>query len=105
MLALMKRGSDPSGQGVSLLHCFSALRTAAEVVFYRLPVVAGEPVKEVIVQGLIRDVPKGKIRSAFLPFDFGFRDNSLPFDASRFSQSMLLSREDDGTRPACNQMI
>lgn len=105
MLALIERRSDPSGQGLSLLHCFSALRTAPEVVFYWLPFAASEPVKDVIVQRLIRYVPKGKIRFALLPFDFGFRDNSLPFDASRFSQRMLLSREDDGTRPACNQMI
>jgi hypothetical protein len=50
-------------------------------------------------------VPKGKIRPSLLPSDFGFRDDALPFDASSLFERMFLSREDDGTVPASNQMI
>ena len=52
-LALVKRRSDPSGHCLSLLNCLGALRAASEVVFYRLPFVAGEPVKEVIIQRFV----------------------------------------------------
>lgn len=52
MRALIKRRSDPSGQCLSLLNCFGALLAAAKVVFYGLPFVAGESIKEVIVQSL-----------------------------------------------------
>ena len=52
-LALVKRRSDPTGHCLSLLNCLSALRAASEVVFYRPPFVAGEPVKEVVIQRFV----------------------------------------------------
>jgi hypothetical protein len=52
MLALIKSRFDPSGQCLSFFNGFGALRAAAEVMFYRLSFVAGESIKEVIVQGL-----------------------------------------------------
>jgi len=41
----------------------------------------------------------------FLPSDFGFRDNPLSFEASRFSEGVVLSGKDAGTRSTSSQMI
>jgi hypothetical protein len=52
MLSLIKSRSDPSGQCLSLLDGFSALRAAAHVMFQRLAFVTVESIKQVIVHGL-----------------------------------------------------
>jgi len=75
------------------------------VVFYRLTFGYGEPIKDVIIQRFICQVPQGKIRSAFLPSDFGLGDNPLPIDASHFFKRVFLGGEDARTRSTSDQMI
>lgn len=101
----MKRRSNQIGQCLPLLNCLGARRAATEVMFYRLPFVAGEPAEYVIVQRFVRQVLQGESCPALLPSDFRFRDKPLSFDASRFFDRFFLSGENAGTYATRSEMI